>query len=102
MRRVAAQAQARTRKPHGPFPVQQPVPPIGGFPSVKRTAYLRGMARSAGLLKGDPSPNVKLQAPKKTPRRPNAKGLAKFAQSASPRMLGGGASLTRGRGLGAR
>lgn len=101
MRRVAAQKQAMVRRPHKPFPVQQPVPPIGGFPKINKTAFLRGMARSAGLLKGDPGPSVKLKAPKGKKRRTHGPGIGRLANSAAPGNQVRGGALARGRMLGA-
>lgn len=98
----APQAGARTKKPKQPFPVQQPMQPMGGFATVKRTAYLRGMARDAGLMKGEPKIATKLKKTNKIGGKGRkAKGLGAFSQQATPGMSGS-ANMVRGGGLTAR
>ena len=96
MRRVSPPKGAMVKRNKGANPVQQPVPPIGGFPTINRTAFLRGMARKAGMLKGDPSPNIKLKAPKAMKGKKLTAKIGATAPSSTPGVMSTGGNMTRG------
>ena len=67
--------------PNARTPIKPPmaipsIAPINTVQGVNRSAFLRGAARSAGMMKGDPKPKT------------GATGLFKYVKKATPKATG--------------
>lgn len=55
-----AKPQQAVKKPVQPIQPAQPIGPIGGFPGVSTPGFMRGLARQAGMMKGEVKPKLKI------------------------------------------